>query len=90
MSVHSGSSAMAHNLDRFDFHSDFEMIAAEAARLKVEPGTGRFYRDRYGDEPVVITVKGLASQLPAYEFHIRRWVLGERIRFDQQVANVAT
>ena len=49
MSLHSGSSALAHNLDRFDFRADFELMAAEAARLKVEPGTVRLYREWYGD-----------------------------------------
>ena len=89
MSLHSGSSAMAHNLDRFDFHADFELVAAEATRLSVTPDTVRFYRDRYGDELVIVAVKGLASHMPAYEFQIRRWMLDERICFIQRVADVA-
>jgi len=89
MSLHTGSSALAHNLDRFDFRSDFELAAAEAARLNVVPETVRFYRDRYGDEFVIVTSKGLVSRMPAYEFHIRRWILGERIRPIQQVVSVA-
>ena len=80
MSLHTGSSTLAHNLDRFDFRSDFELVAAEAARLDVVPETVRFYRDRYGDESVTVTIRGLASRMPVYEFHIRRWMLGERIR----------
>lgn len=87
MSLHTGSSALAHNLDRFDFRSDFELVAAEAARLNVAPETIRFYRDRYGDESVVVAVKGLISRMPAFEFQIRRWMLGESISFIQQVAH---
>ena len=89
MSLHTGSSTLAHNLDRFDFRSDFELVATEAARLDVAPGTIRFYRDRYGDKPITVTAKGLASQMPIYEFQIRRWILGERIHLVQQVANAA-
>ena len=89
MSLHTGSSALAHNLDRFDFRSDFELVAAEAARLNVAPDTIRFYRDRYGEESVIVTSKGLASRIPTYEFHIRRWMLGERICLIQQVAGAA-
>lgn len=89
MSLHTGSSRMAHNLDRFDIRSDQELVAAEAARLNVAPETIRFYRERYSDEPVIITIKGLASQMPTYEFQIRRWILGERICLVQQVADVA-
>jgi hypothetical protein len=89
MSLHTGSSALAHNLDRFDFRSDFELAAAEAARLNVAPETIRFYRDRYGDTPITVTAKGLASQMPIYEFQIRRWILGERIYAIQQVADAA-
>ena len=89
MSLHTGSSSLAHNLDRFDFRSDFELVAAEAARLNVVSETVRFYRDRYGDETVSVIIKGLASYMPAYEFQIRRWILGERIRLISQVANAA-
>lgn len=87
MSLHSGSHGLAHNLDRFAFRSDFELVAAEAVRLQVAPETIRFYRDRYGDEPVVITTNGLVSRIPAYEFQIRRWMLGERISLIYQVAD---
>jgi hypothetical protein len=89
MTLHSGSSVLAHNLDRFNFCSDFELVAAEAARLNVAPGTVRFYRDRYGDETVSVIIKGTASRMPVYEFQIRRWILGERIQLVSQVANVA-
>jgi hypothetical protein len=67
------------NLDRFDVRSDFEMVATEAARLKVTPETIQFYRNRYGDETIIVTIKGLASRMPVFEFQIRRWILGERI-----------
>ena len=89
MSLHTGSSTLAHNLDRFDSRSDFELAAAEAARLNVVPETVRFYRDRYGDETVSVIAKGLASRVPAYEFQIRRWILGEPIRLISQAANAA-
>ena len=89
MSLHTGSSMLAHNLDRFDFRSDFELAAAEAARLNVEPETVRFYHDRYGDIPTVVTVKKQRSRVPAYEYHIRRWILGESIQLVCQVADVA-
>jgi hypothetical protein len=86
MSLHNGSGTLAHNLDRFDIHSDFELVAAEAARLGVEPEAVRRYRDVYGDEPAVVRIKGMALRMPAYEAHIRRWVLGERIRFVNKIA----
>jgi hypothetical protein len=89
MSLHTGSSALAHNLDRFDFRSDFELVAAAAARLNVAPETIRFYRDRYGDIPTVVTVRKQNSRVPAYEYHIRRWILGEPIRLVTQVADAA-
>jgi len=89
MSLHTGSSALSHNLDRFDIRSDFELVAAEAARLNVRPGTVRFYRELYGDEPAIVITKGLASRMPTYEFQIRRWILGEPIRLVSQVANAA-
>jgi len=89
MSLHTGSGALAHNLDRFDFRADFELVAAEAARLNVAPETIRFYRDRYGDKLITVTTKGLASQMPIYEFQIRRWILGERIHAIEQVADAA-
>jgi len=89
MSLHTGSSTFAHNLDRFDFRADFELVAAEAARLNVSPETIRFYRDRYGDMPTVVTVKKQCSRVPAYEYHIRRWILGEPIRLVTQVADAA-
>jgi hypothetical protein len=89
MSLHAGSSALAHNLDRFDCRADFELVSAEAARLNVAPETIRFYRDRYGDKLVTVTAKGAPSQMPIYEVQIRRWILGERIRAIQQVADAA-
>jgi hypothetical protein len=89
MSLHTGSSALAHNLDRFDIRADFELVAADAARLKVEPEVIRSYRDWYGDEPVIVKVKGLVSRMPAYEAEVRWQMLGERIRFVEQVANAA-
>ena len=89
MSLHNGSSVLAHNLDRFDFCSDFELVAAEAARLNVAPETIRFYRDRYGDGPASVTIRGLVSRMPVYEFQIRRWILGERIHLVQQAVTVA-
>jgi hypothetical protein len=48
MCLHSGSSAMAHNLDRFSFQAEFEDIAGEAARLNVDTDTLRCYMDWYG------------------------------------------
>jgi hypothetical protein len=89
MSLHTGSSTLAHNLDRFDLHADFELAAAEAARLNVTPETIRFYRDRYGDIPTVVRVKKQNSRVPAYEYHIRLWILGEPIRLVTQVADAA-
>jgi hypothetical protein len=89
MSLHSGSSALAHNLDRFDIHADFELAAAEAARLHVEPETVRLYRSWYGDELVIVKSKGLVSRMPVYEAQIRLWMLGERICLIQQVADAA-
>jgi hypothetical protein len=38
---------------------------------------------------VIVKAKGLVSRMPAYEFELRRQMLGERIRFVEQVANVA-
>ncbi len=87
MSLHSGSAAMAHNLDRFDFRSDFELVAAEALRLAVDPETIRRYRDLYGDEPVVVKVGRLLSQMPTFEAEVRWQVLGEHIGFIKQVAH---
>ena len=80
MSLHTGSSAMAHNLDRFDIRADFELVAAEAARLKVEPETVRLYREWYGDELVIVKGRGLVSRMPAYEAEIRWQVLGEKVK----------
>lgn len=85
MSLCNGSSALAHNLDRFNIHSDFELVAAEAARLKVEPEVVRRYRDVYGDEPTIVKIKGLMLRVPAYEAQLRRWMLGEQIRFIDSV-----
>ena len=89
MSMHSGSSTLAHNLDRFDIRTDFELVAAEALRLKVDPETIRRYRDLYGDELVVVSVKGLVSRMPAYEAEIRFQLLGERMTWIRQMAHAA-
>ncbi len=89
MSFHSGSSALAHNLDRFEIRADFELVAAEAARLNVEPETIRRYRDLYGDELVVVRVKERVLQMLAYEAEVRFQLLGERIEFIRQVACAA-
>jgi hypothetical protein len=90
MSLHSGSSALAHNLDRFDARCDFELVATESARLNVEPETIRRYRDLYGNEPVIVRVKGLVSQMPAYEAEVRFQLLGERVVWPRRVAYAAT
>ena len=57
MSLHNGSSRMAHNLDRFSFDTTFEDIAGEAARLDVGTDTVRMYLDWYGDQPVTVVGK---------------------------------
>jgi hypothetical protein len=80
MSLHAGSSALAHNLDRFSFQAEFEDIAGEAARLNVPIDTLRTYLDWYGDGPTAVSVKGRVTQMPAYEAEIRWQVLGERVR----------
>ena len=54
-----------------------------------EPEVIRSYRDWYGDEPVIVKTKGLVSRMPAYEAEVRWQMLGERIRFVEQVANAA-
>lgn len=89
MSLHTGSSALAHNLDRFDIRADFELVAAESARLNVGPETIRLYREWYGDEPVTVTIKELVSQMQAYEAEIRWQILGDRIGFVDQVTHAA-
>jgi hypothetical protein len=89
MSLHGGSSTLAHNLDRIDIRADFELVAAEAARLNVDPGTIRRYRDLYGDELVVVRAKGLASRMPAYEAEIRFQLLCERIAWLRRAAHAA-
>ena len=78
MALHSGSSQMAHNLDRFSFSSDFELVAGDAARLGVTPRTVRMYRDWYGEQPVTVVTKAGMQALPAYEAELRRQVLGDR------------
>ena len=89
MSLHTGSSALAHNLDRFDFRADFELVAAEAVRLQVEPGTVRLYREWYGNALMNVSVKGLMSRMPVYEARIRSQILGEPIQFVDRVAHAA-
>lgn len=81
MSLHSGSSALAHNLDCFDFCADFELVAADAARLMVEPGTVRLYRDWYGNALIAVAIKGTILRMPTYEARIRSQILGEPIQF---------
>jgi hypothetical protein len=80
MSLHTGSSIMAHNLDRFSYQAEFEDIAGEAARLDVSADTVRMYLDWYGSQ--LVTVKGRTgvNSMPAYEAEIRWQVLGERIK----------
>ncbi len=78
MSLHGGSSAMAHNLDRFRLGSDFELGMSEAIRLRVLSDTLALYREWYGDEKVpVIDGEGCLRSLPAYEVAIREQVHGE-------------
>ena len=80
MSMHNGSSNMAHNLDRFSFDSDFEDVAIAAARLKVTIHTVRMYMDWYGEEPVTVISKCGMQSMPAYEAEIRWQQLGEKVR----------
>lgn len=79
MTLHAGSCAMAHHLDRFSCQAEFEDIAGEAARLDVCPDTVRLYLDWYGDQPVTVIGKVGMMSMPAYEAEIRWQVLGERI-----------
>jgi hypothetical protein len=81
MSLHSGSSALAHNLDRFDFRADFELVAASAARLNVETQIVRMYCDWYGKQSILVTIYGQEVRIPAFEAHIRWQILGHPIRF---------
>jgi hypothetical protein len=83
MFLHAGSSAMAHNLDRFSFCADFEDIAGEAARLNVPIDTLRRYLDWYGEEPVNVITRSEKTTMPAFEAEVRWQVLGERIRIIQ-------
>jgi hypothetical protein len=80
MSLHAGSSALAHNLDRFSFRAEFEDIAGEAARLNVPIDTLRIYLDWYGDDPTAVSVRGRITWMPAYEAELRWQELGERVR----------
>ena len=83
---HSGSANLAHNLDRFSPSialnpgRDYEFLAVEAARLRVETITISLYVDWYGLEPVIISRRGLIDRLPAYEAEIRTQILGERFK----------
>jgi hypothetical protein len=85
MSLHNGSSRMAHNLDRFSFDTAFEDIAGEAARLDVGADTVRMYLDWYGDQPVTVVGKAGMTSMPAFEAEIRAQVHGERIRRYRQL-----
>lgn len=85
MSLHNGSSSMAHNLDRFSFDNKFEQIAADAARLQTTPATVRMYLDWYGEEPVTVVSKRGMKSMPAYEAEIRWQVLCEKIRILYQM-----
>jgi hypothetical protein len=80
MSLHTGSSTLAHHLDRFALRVDFEDIAGEAARLGVSADTLRCYLDWYGEEPVTVTARNRLTTMPAYEAELRWQVLGEKIR----------
>lgn len=78
MSLHGGSSTLAHNLDRFRLGSDFELGMGEAIRLNVLTETLALYREWYGDAKVsVIDGEGILRTLPAYEVAIREQVHGE-------------
>ena len=79
MSLHTGSSIMAHQLNRFSARADFEDITGEAARLAVEPHTVRLYQRWYGDQPVLIRQRGTYYWIPAYEVSLRRDVFGEKL-----------
>ncbi len=85
MTLHNGSTRMAHHLDRFSTHADFEDVTAEAARLDVLPSTVRMYRDWYGEAPVTVTGQGGLSAMPAYEYEIRRQVHGHALRALRQL-----
>ena len=85
MSLHNGSSNMAHNLDRFSFDSKFEQIAADAARLQTTPATICKYLDWYGEQPVTVVNKRGMKSMPAYEAEIRWQVLGEKFRILRQM-----
>ena len=85
MSLHNGSSQMAHNLDRFSFDSDFEDVAIAAAHLQVTTQVVRKYLDWYGEEPVTVVRKTGMASMPAYEAEIRWQVLGEKVRIIRQM-----
>ena len=84
MSLHTGSSAMAHNLDRSSFRADFEDVAGEAARLNVPIDTLRCYLDWYGKEQVTVIIRRGKATMPAFEAEVRWQFLGERIRIIQR------
>jgi hypothetical protein len=85
MSLHNGSSRMAHNLDRFAFNSDFEDIAGEAARLNVSAQTIRMYWDWYGAEEVAVMTRAGMKSMPAYEYEIRWQIHGEKVERYRQL-----
>lgn len=86
MSLHNGSSQMAHNLDRFAINSAFEDVTGEAARLQVSTQTVRMYLDWYGDQPVTIVDKAGMISMPAYEARLRQDIFGEPLKHMKQLA----
>jgi hypothetical protein len=85
MSLHNGSSQMAHNLDRFSCNSKFEQIAADALRLNVPARTVRMYLSWYGEQPVTVVSKCGMQSMPAFEAEIRWQQLGEKVRILRQL-----
>ena len=79
MSLHAGSAAMAHQLDRFSC-SDFEEVSGDAARLGLAIDTIRCYQEWYGEKPVRVNYPTGVKVMPAWEAEVRWQVLGEGIR----------
>lgn len=83
---HSGSSAMAHELDRFsrqDF--GFEDLYGEAARLEVQPETLAMYLDWYGAESVTVRTGAGLRAMPRWEAELRWQVRGEKLAICRQL-----